>query len=233
MHLAGGPGRGKGTTWVEKSSDDREAPSRLPPEGGTAGSAGHLRCHGRPVSKRCRRWAVITGGPGTDAVRSSAARCRRGGDPDPVVRLDVVEEARQRGDAPRPADEAAVQADRQHLRRRSAALGVQHVEGVAQVGEELVPAVEALGGREAHVVGVERVRDDEVRLRRPTLHPVRQVVGVGVGVVEEAAVLDDESARVRAVAAGVPADRRRAGQLADRLDGRRMCSRSVASSTAW
>jgi hypothetical protein len=31
MHLAGGPGREKGTTWAEKSSDDREAPSRVSP----------------------------------------------------------------------------------------------------------------------------------------------------------------------------------------------------------
>ena len=46
-------------------------------------------------------------------------------------------------------------------------------------------------------------------------HPVRQVVGVGVGVVGEAAVLDDQFAGVRRVAAGVPAERRGAGEIGE------------------
>ena len=48
--------------------------------------------------------------------------------------------------------------------------------------------------------------------------PVRQVVGVRVCVVDEAAVLDDQPSRVRAVAPGVPAFRRVAGQTLDRRD---------------
>ena len=56
----------------------------------------------------------------TDARRSSAARCRSGGDPDVLVALRVVEEARERREACRPADEPAVQPDRQHLRRVAA-----------------------------------------------------------------------------------------------------------------
>ena len=120
-----------------------------------------------------------------------------------------------------PAEQPAVHADRQHPRRLGA-FGVEHVEGVAQVGEEVVRRVETRRGREAHVVGVERVRHDEVRHRAAVLRgdggPERQVVAVVVGVVEEAAVLDDEASRVRAVAARVPADRRRSREPLDDLD---------------
>ena len=85
----------------------------------------------------------------------------------------VVEKARQRGQARRPPDQAAVQPDREHLRRPRLAFRVEAVEGVAQVGEELLAGREAAGGREAHVVGVERVRHDEVRAVAATPRPSR------------------------------------------------------------
>ena len=50
-------------------------------------------------------------------------------------------------------------------------------------------------------------------------HPVRQVVGVGVGVVDESAVLDDKLTGMRRVAAGVPAQRRGSGELLQDLYG--------------
>ena len=53
-----------------------------------------------------------------------------GRDPDPVMLLDVVQETLQAGETPRPADQAAMQADRHHL-RRGLAFGVEHVEGIA------------------------------------------------------------------------------------------------------
>src|SRR5690242_11024348 len=77
-------------------------------------------------------------------------------EPDLVVALDMVEEALQRRKAAGAADEAAMEADRQHL-RRACALLVEHVEGVAQIREELVAGIEALARRKAHVVGIERV----------------------------------------------------------------------------
>ena len=87
--------------------------------------------------------------------------------PDAVVPLHVVEETRERRDPSRAPDEPAMQADRQHLRRVEAAriaFAVERVERVAQVREELLAAVESLRRREAHVVGVERIRHDEMRL---------------------------------------------------------------------
>ena len=152
-------------------------------------------------------------------------------DPDPVVPEDEVEESHQRRGTRRVARQPTVQTHREHLRGLRS-LRIEDVEGIPQVGEELLPRVEALGGGEAHVVGVQGVGHDEVGPTRD-LDPVGQVVGVGVGVVEEAAVLDDEAARIGAVPTGVPAERR--GPVSWRIasTARRRCSRSVASSMDW
>ena len=88
-----------------------------------------------------------------------------------------------------------MQADRHHLRRAGLALGIERVEAVLQVGEELVAGIEALRRGEAHVVGVERIGDGEERALRPG-EPVGQVVGIDVGGVEEAALLRRELDRV-------------------------------------
>src|ERR1041384_2875476 len=104
---------------------------------------------------------------------------------------------------------------------REVAFLVEDVEGVLEIGEELIARVEPLGRGEAHVVRVQRIRDDELRLAAlvpvPRVVP-RQVVAVVVGVVDEAAVLRHELARIRAGAAGVPAERALAGELAVNLD---------------
>ena len=84
------------------------------------------------------------------------------GDPHLVVRLHVIEEAFECGDARRPADQPAVQPDRQHLRRTRHAFGVEHVECVAQMCEELVAASESARAREPHVVGVQCVGHHQV-----------------------------------------------------------------------
>src|SRR5262249_61128094 len=87
----------------------------------------------------------------------------------------------------------------------------------AQV-EEVGRASESLGEDVAAVVVDERVGHDEMP---PSLHvdEIGQVVVVGVGVVDEAALLDDELARVDAGAvAAVPAERPLAARPLDRLD---------------
>ena len=73
------------------------------------------------------------------------------GDPHVFMARDVIEKARERRRAPRAPDQPRVQSDRQHLRRVQTAriaFGVERVERVAQIREELVAAVEALGGGE-------------------------------------------------------------------------------------
>src|SRR6476646_9436717 len=141
------------------------------------------------------------------------------GDPD-LLAAHVLEKALERGEPPGPADEPAVQADRHHARHAVAFL-VEDVEGVLEIGEELVARVESLGGGETHVVRVQRIGHDE--LRPAALVPVPRVVPgkvivVVVGIVDEPAVLDHELARVRAGAPGVPAERTLAGELAVNLD---------------
>ena len=88
-----------------------------------------------------------------------------GRDPHAVMPGEVVEEADERRRATRPPDQPAVQAHRHHP-RRAFAFRVEQVKGVAQVGEEVVALAEALRNDEAHVVGIERIRDQEVRAFR-------------------------------------------------------------------
>src|ERR1039458_10097157 len=57
-----------------------------------------------------------------------------------------------------------------------------------------------------------RVRPRAERYDRP----VGQIIGIGGGVVQQSAVLDDEAARVRTVPAGVPAERCAAADLPQR-----------------
>jgi hypothetical protein len=69
---------------------------------------------------------------------------------------------------------------------------------------------------------------------RRDLGPERQVVAVVVAVVLVAAVLDDEAPRVRAVAAGVPAERPAIlREFAKEARAFAMCSRSRASGSDW
>ena len=141
-----------------------------------------------------------------------------GRNPGLVMGEHIVEEPGQRSRAPRPPDEAAVQADRQHL-GRDVALGVERVERVLQVGVELVPRVEALRRSEAHVVGIERVGREELRPARP-FDPVGKVVGIDVGAIKEAALLGAEPDRVDRRPSLVEAERtgaRDLGMDADRL----------------
>ena len=88
-------------------------------------------------------------------------------DPHALARGNVVEKSRQTRGASGAARKPAVQPDRHHL-GRALALGVEQVEYILEIGEEVFAGVEALGIDEAHVVGVERVRNDEVRL--PSAH---------------------------------------------------------------
>ena len=134
-----------------------------------------------------------------------------------LVRQHVVQEPLHGGEAAGPAGETAVQAHRHHA-RRARTLGVQHVERIAQIGEELIARVEALRGREAHVVGVERVRHHQVGAR-PKLGPERQIIVVIVSVIKKSSLFHQQSAGVRPGASRIPAERALPGEIADDLDG--------------
>src|SRR3546814_2220619 len=84
---------------------------------------------------------------------------------------------------------------------------------ILQIAKELLAGVEALRRGKAHVVGIKGVGHDEVRAVR-SRDPVRQVVGVGVGGVDEAAFLRHQVEGVDRIAPGIPAERPLAGGVA-------------------
>src|SRR5580658_566496 len=101
------------------------------------------------------------------------------GQPNPLVALHVLDEARQCADAAGPADEPAVQADAHHARLPRGALAVQPVESIPAVAEELLPGAEIAAALQAAVVVVEAVGNDEV-LPAGDLGPVGEIIVVGV-----------------------------------------------------
>src|SRR3954447_22369992 len=98
-------------------------------------------------------------------------------DPDPVVAQDVVDETGKRGGARRLARDTAMQSDGRHL-RRLLALAVERVEIVAQRDKEILGLTPAQATREARVVVLERVRDDEM-WPAVIVGPIGQLVVVG------------------------------------------------------
>src|SRR5215510_7342376 len=127
------------------------------------------------------------------------------GEPDALVAGDVVERALEAGGARRMPDQPQVQAERHHLGLR-AALTVEDIEAVLDERVVVVRGEEAAAA-ELGVVGREAIRHDQVRAIVHA-HPVGELVVVRVGVVEEAAFLDQQPTRVDAGAvAAVPAER--------------------------
>ena len=84
-------------------------------------------------------------------------------EPHPFVALHIIEEAGQGCRTPGAPDEATVQTDRHHF-GGGFALGIEDVEAIFQVGEELIATIKPLVGSKSHVVGIQRIRNDQVRL---------------------------------------------------------------------
>src|SRR5436305_2087840 len=72
----------------------------------------------------------------------------------------VSQETLEGSNASRAAGQPAMQPDRHH----ATAFGTQDVESVLEVLEELLAGIEALRGGEAHVVRVQRIGNDQLRL---------------------------------------------------------------------
>ena len=131
--------------------------------------------------------------------------------PNLIVASHIIQKPSERGGTAGAAHEAAMQADGQHL-RADRAFFVKHVEGIPEIGEKLVSAVEALGRGETHVVGIERIGHDQVLIRLVRM-PIGKIVGVGIGAVEKSAVLDRQRQRVFRRSALIEAQRTRARDL--------------------
>ena len=132
--------------------------------------------------------------------------------------LRVLDELAQHGGARGLAAPALMHCDGHH---RAALLALAHelVEAHLQGLEEVARAREARVHEEARVVVGLRVRDHEHRGSAGSLLVVRHVVGTALGVVEEAAELLQDPARVLArPATRVPADRAAAEHALEGLD---------------
>jgi hypothetical protein len=121
--------------------------------------------------------------------------------------------------------------------RALVALGVHHVEGVAQVFKELVAVGKALGQGKAHVVGVEGVGHHQVGHAAAVgllhLGPEGQVVTVVVRVIQKAAVVGHQTPGVGESRPVYQPRARSPVSCSMMAMPMRMCSRSVASSTSW
>jgi hypothetical protein len=82
-------------------------------------------------------------------------------DPDALMAQDVIDETGKRGGARGLGGETAMQSDGHHL-RRVLARAVERVEIVAQRDEEILGLTPAQATREARVVVIERMRDDQM-----------------------------------------------------------------------
>src|SRR5713226_1050296 len=138
-------------------------------------------------------------------------------EPHALVASDVVQRALEAGRPRGMPDEPQMQPERHHLGLRLA-LAVEHVEAVLHEREVVVGGEQATAA-ELRIVGREAVRHDQVRVLVHA-HPVRQLVVVGIRVVEEAALFDEEAPRVHAgPVPAIPAHRPRADGLLHGLDG--------------
>src|SRR6516162_1189905 len=105
------------------------------------------------------------------------------GDPNPLSPCDIIEKSFERRRAAGSPGQTTMQTDRHHA-GTAVALAIEHIKGVLQIGKELVAGVEPLRGGEPHVVRVESVGYDQLRLAGAGV-PIRQIVGIAVSVVNK------------------------------------------------
>ena len=152
-----------------------------------------------------------------DAWPASGARCRRGRRP--IRRTGAPHDPENVPGPPRGrmTHQPQMQAHRHHAGPLRA-FAVQHVERVLQVFKEILARGHAAADELGVVVG-QAIGQHQMRAAIH-LHVVGQLVVVGVGVVQEAAFLGHQHARVDAgTVAAIPAQRTRADRGLDRGDG--------------
>jgi len=152
-------------------------------------------------------------------------------DPNSILRQHVVDESRKSGRARRLAREAAMHRHSHHAR----CLGTQCVECVKVVlerGEEISGLAPAQAAGQPCVVVVERVRDDEMWSAELVV-PIRQLVIVGITVVEESTLVDDQTPCVRAGGADVPPEGTGSSKAADEMASSRRQTPILVEQGFW
>src|SRR5229473_2593783 len=118
--------------------------------------------------------------------------------PNAIAWREIVEKANKPRRPARPSNQPAMEPDRHHF-GGALALGIEHVERVLEICEELIAIAKTLRVDESHIVGVERVGDDEMRSLW-SLDPVGQIIRVGVRRIEESSLVENGVERVHGAA---------------------------------
>src|SRR6516225_3127349 len=143
-------------------------------------------------------------------------------DPHAIVFFDVIQKSSQRSEPAGTVEKAAMHSNRHHP-RCFLPFGIEHVKRIPQISKEMLPRVKSLSRSEPHVIRIEGIGDHQLPphfvVRCSNFRPERQVVSVVVGIVQKAAMLDHEAARIWAVAAGVPTTRWLSGQSLNYVTG--------------
>jgi hypothetical protein len=134
-----------------------------------------------------------------------------GAKPHPIAPPDIVEKLDEANRPRRAADQPVVQVYRHHL-RLVGALFIQEIEAINHVARKIVSGVKALVAVEAIVIGFVGTWNDEVAALADR-NPERQLVAEVVPVVEEAAVLNEETPGIVARPSAKPANGHFARQL--------------------
>src|SRR5258708_2065853 len=135
--------------------------------------------------------------------------------PNAIALLEIIKKT---GKHRRPANQPAMEPHRHHL-GGPLALGIEHVERILEISEELIAIAKTLRVGESHVVGIERVWNDEMRSLW-SLDPIGQVIRVGIRGIKKASLVENGIERIHRAAAGIPTYRTlacRAGLHADRF----------------
>mmetsp|Transcript_18399 Transcript_18399/g.29789 ORF Transcript_18399/g.29789 Transcript_18399/m.29789 type:complete len:294 (+) Transcript_18399:2406-3287(+) len=129
----------------------------------------------------------------------------------------IFDKAAQCLHPPRPAHQTAMQTHRHHRRPAFDTFGIKRIKGIAQIGIELIACIEPLRRGKAHVVAIQRIRDDQL-IALARLGPIGQIVIIGVTDPVKAQ-LRRQSHRVLRRAAGIPTLGRGTGHLRVQLNG--------------
>src|SRR6266478_4549020 len=129
----------------------------------------------------------------------------------------MLDEAAERSDASGASDNSRVKPDRHHS-RPSRRFRVKHFKRFPHVVVEIVRLNEARAVPKAEIIDIWRVWNDEMSLAH-NLYKIRDVIVVGVRIIEEPALLDHEPPRPHAgTISAIPANRSLTAGFCKRLD---------------
>ncbi len=138
--------------------------------------------------------------------------------PDAVKALDIFNKFPQSLHAAGAPNQTAMQTNRHHFGLTCNTFGVKRIKAVFQIIVKLITCIKALRGGKTHVVGIQRVGDNQLVARTVT-HPVRQIIGVRIRNVIKAAIFGNQPFGILRAAPRVPSARWLACDFGVQTDG--------------